>query len=175
MPPVYCTIDSVSMQHLCRPAVVTRTTKRRTTEKLGIEIISSALHNNDLIICLDDNLSIPDEWIKTCGMDIITPILSHWFESGRVMKVICEKYTIPVKLNAELKKYQFKDSGDRLIVRLGLASGNPSFYIATNDSDFWNPLDKKMAGKPSAPIATALRVHGVYSTQLKEFFNMIPL
>ena len=177
MPLVHCTIDSVSMQHLCRPVVIKKTTKKKVVEHFGIDLITLALSGKHLRMYIDAKFSLRDEWIKTCSRDIIEPILSRWIESGGVVQQDCATHTIPAPLRNQLRKFKFEDTVDRLIVRLALVSVNQAalpFHIATNDSDFWDPLDSSKAGSPTAPIAAALRSYGVNSTQLKDFFLMIP-
>lgn len=174
---LYGTIDSVSMQHLCRAPIIKVQTKRNEEPTPGLDVISKAFSKKILEIFIDEQFGLSDEWKKTCGFENIEPILTHWIELNGVK--FCNPVTmkVPRTLGKKLKDAKFLDAGDKLIVRIGLSAiaqhNTVSFMIATNDSDFWDPLDKTKGGNSSAPVALALADHNVHSTQLKDFFMQI--
>ncbi|WP_139232675.1 hypothetical protein [Duganella sp. CF458] len=172
---INCTIDSVSMQHLCRPAIIKKGSKK-ADDILGLDAISVALQRAKLKICVDEDMALTDEWSKTCSLEMIQPILTKWIESDGIILCNAKRQKIPLSLNKKLREANFRDAGDKLIVRIGLAAlgGNtPPFLVATNDGDFWDPNDGTKSGNNAAPVASLLREHSIHSTQLKEFFSLL--
>lgn len=171
------TIDSVSMQHLCRPPIIKVQTKKGGKDELGLEVITKAVTGKKFVVFIDDKFGLSDEWKKTCGFENIEPILTRWIESAGVTLCDAVAIKVPRQLSKKLKDAKFVDTGDKLIVRIGLAAiaghNAATFVIATNDSDFWDPLDKDKAGNGTAPVAAALAAHNIHSTQLKSFFSLI--
>lgn len=171
------TIDTVSMHHLCRPAVVNRGSLKKPVNVMGLQVITDALKNDTLKIYIDDGSSLPDEWSKTCGLDVIGPILTKWMELGGLLSCDASRCKVPVKLNKALRGANFIDAGDKLVVRIALAAKSSKsakpFHIATNDGDFWDPKDGRKVGSSSAPVAAALYEHDIVSTKLVDFFSML--
>lgn len=170
------TIDTVSMQNLCRtPALRVREPKKRA--QLGLSLIHEALEKKRLLIYLDIQGGLRDEWAKTCGYEIIAQLVIVWSDLNGLIACQAKGAIKPPRLNKTLQDCQFSDAGDKLIVRIGLTAIKehkaPSFTIATNDGDFWDPKDGKSRGDAKAPVANALALHQIHSTLLLDFFSLV--
>jgi hypothetical protein len=174
---IHSTIDTVSMQHLCRPAVIKRSRSKKAPKVMGLQIIGEALTREELKIYIDQDLALSHEWSKTCGFDVIAPILTKWMEVGGLLTCDATRSKIPPKLNKCLRESNFSDAGDKLVVRIALAAKTTKaakpFHIATNDGDFWDPRDGKKFGSAAAPVAVALSEHDIVSTKLVDFFSLL--
>lgn len=167
------TIDSVSMSHLCRPIVISR--KSRPKQLLGLELISLALQDGKFSLYIDEGRSLIDEWMKTCSEDIVLSILTRWMDSGAMLASPVRGSIVPNGLFKQLLHLGFHDTGDKLIVRIGLGTvkhhNRTEFLIITNDGDFWDPFDGSKTGSVKAPVASVLRSHKILSTTLNDFFS----
>lgn len=136
-------IDSVSVNHL---------TKGRAD---GHSDDLTALVEGRLVrVVLDRLRSIEDEWKKTAGEEPVRELATRWSELGGLV-VLRRDGRLDRELTKLLDKLAFTDTCDRLIVKT--ATVTTDRQIVSEDSDFWDPLDKNKKGEPQAPVAALLR------------------
>jgi hypothetical protein len=144
---------------------------------LGLKFLENALANNKITIYLDSAGGLKDEWGRTCGVETIGQLLTKWNDLSAI-KFCSPCSTIsPRSLKQVLKDHAFNDTCDKLIVRIGITvirdQSVVRFLIATNDSDFWHPLDSTRLGDPHAPVAAALASNNLHVKLLREFFEAL--
>lgn len=171
------TIDSVSMQKLCRaPALKVKDTPL-SSPILGLQLIGQALREKRLVLYLDKSMGLRDEWTKTCNIDLIRTIFVKWMDLKGIRLCDPVAVRIPAALSKTLLNANFTDTGDKLLVRIGLAAiaeqGIDSFVIATTDGDFWDPAKSSETGNKKAIVAGELAKYGIKSTLLKDFLFSI--
>lgn len=171
------TIDSVSMNSLCRPPIFVTATAKKAKQVTGLRIIETALVAKRLAIHVDVQGGITGEWSRTNGNDIVKVIISKWFELGGLVTTHAASKISPPHLKSALASACFKDTGDKLIVRLAIAvlknSNVGEFFIGTTDSDFWDPRDIKMKGNQAAAVASALQANGIRVLLFSDFMKAI--
>jgi hypothetical protein len=156
------TIDTVSMQHLCRPPAVRVRRKRKEEPTLALSLIATAMRQRRLKLYLDTSGGLKSEWSKTCGHDTVQQLLVLWTDLGGI--ALCQPLGAikPQALHRRLYELDFVDACDKLIVRIGrtavVSLEAAPFLIATNDSDFWDPRDVAKKGNINAPVAKAVIV-----------------
>ena len=171
------TIDSVSMNSLCRPPIFVTVTAKRAKRITGLRIIETALAAKKLAIHIDSQGGIRDEWARTNGNDIVKVIISKWFELGGLVATPVASKISPPHLKRTLADACFQDAGDKLIVRLAIAVLEKRkvgiFFVGTTDSDFWDPRSIKMKGKQTAVVASALHANGIRVLLFSDFMEAI--
>ena len=171
------TIDTVSMQHLCRAPVVKVQQKKSKKIVLGIDQITAAMKEGRLILHADHVHGIFDEWKKTCGTEIIQQIVIQWEQTKNIKFCVASGAIRPAGLKQALKNAAFNDAGDKLLVRISLSAISthaiPNFIIATSDGDFWDPSDHDQIGDESAVVCAALMTQNVTPKTLDVFLTQI--
>lgn len=162
-------IDTVAMNHLLRPK---HGSKRKILSRTVVPIsaLEGPLRNRQLFVWLDRDRAIVDEWMRTCNPEHVRSTLIYWEGLGAL------KTRLPwtsIKPRAEARRLHqlgFRDTIDKLLVRLALAIGGAT--IVSNDPDFWNPADAHSVGSANGPVAVILRnALGINLFALKDFVD----
>jgi len=170
------TIDSVSMQSLCRHPAMKLRRSNEAEPVIGLRLIEEAIKASRFRVHLDAGHGIQGEWGATCGHEIIQVVLTKWIDLAGVVRTPAAS-TLPNSLKRKLQNAGFSDTGDKLIVRLAVAALHVHkitvFHIGTTDSDFWDPRDPSRRGNSSAPVACALQEHNIRPTIFKELVVLL--
>ena len=161
-------LDTVALQHLLRKP---KKDRRRSGPKSRIRTaLDPVLEDRRLRLGMDATNALLNEWQTTCGEDV-NVVVTTWGEWGALVY-----FQDPPKLGhcttRKLRQLRFRDSVDKLIIRLSL--GLTTKYIVTEDPDFWDPTDNDSKGCPSAPVASHCRQeHGIRIWLLGEFLRHV--
>ncbi len=140
------TLDSVSLNSLLRTPKPSR--KMTVNDELGIEKLIKLVISGKLFINLDRDGGIEGEWSETCGVENVRQIVIKLIDHHG-LEYLTPK-TIPSNLMNQLRNMGFTDTGDKLILRVAVASEDKT--IVSDDPDFWNPAASSSRGDPNALV-----------------------
>lgn len=140
-------IDTVAVHHVLRRPRRTSGVRRET-------VLDEHFKAGALRVVLDMSRGLLSEWERTCGRDAVGVILARW-EGFRGVAFVREVGRISPAIGKRLRQCGFKDTVDRLVLRISLATADRT--IVSNDSDFWDPKSTGSLGDGAAPVATILR------------------
>lgn len=164
-------IDTVSIQHLLRAL---KSSKSKHNKQYSIDFITSLdkpLQQGKLVIVIDEDHGLVDDWGQTCGIDTIQVLISQWESYGSIKEVTAVK-TIGFPHGRRLTQLGFNDTIDRLILRITLAIDDRN--VVSDDSDFWDPKQPSQKGNPYACVCSLCREHlGITIMLLSALLNLI--
>jgi len=118
----------------------------------GSDGVTSMARAGAIVVIVDEAQALTAEWIKTGG-DGARALLGLWLSLG-VVRFRQPARTIPVALRKRLGAKMLKDTVDKLMLRIAMAS--PISTIVSHDSDFWDPHDRRACGLAGAPVRSAI-------------------
>lgn len=139
-------LDSCVLVHLLRGCVPGR-----------YDDVTRAVLSRHLLVGLDRDLALLQEWRTTAGAEAVQALFIRWSDAGGVRVV--DGARIPSSVSKQLRTSGFEDTVDKLIVRIALAIKDK--WVVTEDSDFWDPRDKRALGNAAAPVAKVLLALGL--------------
>jgi hypothetical protein len=123
-----------------------------------------------LILVVDIGGGLINEWMQTCGKELIQVLLNRWEGFGAI--VMREPLNIDRHIFKTLRQLGFIDTIDKLILRLGMACCD--HMIVSDDSDFWDPCRPSVRGNKNAPVASICRERlGITILQLTSLICML--
>src|SRR5262249_38883086 len=128
----------------CVVAVISRTPKSPPADTL-----SSAVKKKKFRVCADLAGGLVGEWEETANAEVVRQLIVYW-EQHPGWK-LGDPQVFPQHVSKKLTALGFTQTIDRLIVRI--AMGTSEKKVVTNDSDFWDPKNKKSAGDHKAPVS----------------------
>ena len=141
-------LDTVSFQHLIRKP---KKMRKRQNQTLRYETsLDLSIRRGALRIVIDARLALVDEWIKTCGRDLVAVFMSRWEPLG-VFIPIRNVPSLDQAVARKLRQLGFNGTIDKLVLRLGIASTDKT--VVSEDSHFWDPKTPSKKGDPSSPVA----------------------
>lgn len=147
---VVVVLDSDSLNHLLRhPAKFRLGKELRYGTSLDIHIAESRVK-----LAIDGSRALVDEWQRTNEPEAVKVALTKWEGRGGIHPIdrLGKWDTAQSRF---LKNAGFTDTGDKLVLRIAL--GAPNRTIVSDDSDFWDPQNKKNFGNKNAPVRKFLR------------------
>ena len=112
--------------------------------------------SSSLQLMVDSDGALIAEWADTCGEDLVRVLVSHW-EGNGWLRSIAQARTLPRQASRCLLQLGFTDAMDKLVLRI--AHRTRSKIVVSDDSDFWQPGNKRSKGDPQAPVASACLQH----------------
>jgi hypothetical protein len=116
--------------------------------------IDEPLAQGQLCLVVDVGKGLIDEWGRTCGHDFIHVLVTKWQGIGAVRQVNPVR-TLGIKVSRKLHQYGFKDTIDKLMLRIAIVTRDR--IIVSEDSDFWDPSDVKRRGCSNSCVASLCR------------------
>jgi hypothetical protein len=150
---MYIVLDSCSFN-----AIATKPKQKGSRKKQPPRFetnLDAGLRSQKVVLVLDDEEGLLNEWSTTSGPEFTKVIVSIWSGWKAVHFV---KLSKPLPSNQRRhfrEKGWFRDIGDRLVLRIALNS--PEKNVVSEDTHFWDPGKPKNRGKQSAPVAKYLR------------------
>ena len=159
-------LDTVSLHHLLR----TPRTSIRGRARLETAL-DEPMRKGRLRLALDDAGGLQSEWEETCGAEAVRVALTRWIE----LKAIIPGGSlpkIPHAVGRKLRQLGFKDTIDKIVLRLGLVVTDR--IVVSDDSDFWEPGSPGLRGNRNARVARLCREElGVVVTLLRPLLSEI--
>lgn len=115
--------------------------------------LTNHIVNKKLQIVVDKDGGIIDEWMETCGCEIIQQLVIIW-QPVNGIKIINRPPALPLVTRRKLQQFGFIDTIDKLILRVAYATAEKK--VVSDDSDFWDPSDTRLIGNKKAKIAKYL-------------------
>lgn len=141
-------IDSVNLNHLSRPPKAS--SKARRSAPTSESLLDRWIRLRKIMLAIDSQRALVDEWQKTCGPDIKT-LVAHWGDNEGIV-FVGNLRNPPQSTARRLRILGFgNDTGDKLVLRIAMRTKDRT--IISDDSDFWNPSDSRAKGNPNAPVA----------------------
>ncbi len=141
-------IDSVTMNHFIR-------CPSRKKSLLSTTSLDNFILKKRLIIGIDHERVLIDEWVRTCGPEAIKTVIVRWSDYGGVRLV--KKSNIHYHIKKRLRILGFCDAIDIVVLQIAIALGDK--IIISNDPDFWDPRNRRNIGNAQAPVARLCKQH----------------
>jgi hypothetical protein len=139
-------LDSQAVNHLVRQP-------KKVGAKLSTSI-DSHIKAKRLVLAIDAARGVVDEWTRTIGPEIAKALIVQWSPAFRHFGNLRNPTQ---SVGRKLRQLGFEKGGDRLILRVALATSDKT--IVSHDCDFWDPADTDSPGDPRAPVAALCRKH----------------
>lgn len=164
-------LDSVVINHLLRRP---RRERRRRGSARTATVLDEHLRAKNLILYVDPQFALVDEWKRTSGQEAVQQLVIRWVDLDALLTVEALR-TVGPTVTRRLRQLGFRDTVDKLILRIALALDDRN--VVSNDGDFWDPLKPGRAcpiGKHSAPVAALLASQLVITVHtLRQLLNRI--
>lgn len=145
-------LDTSALQHLLRRPKV----KPKPKKPEYSTTVDDFLKRRKLQLTLDQGKALLTEWEQTCGREIVGVVVSVW-DSWKAIRYVKELPKLAPASARRLHDLEFCDAIDKVVIRISLATEDKC--AVSEDSDFWNPKDKKSKGDARAPVACHCRDH----------------
>jgi len=149
-------LDSAAVQHLLRSIRTSRLRRSAAAYGLIVTSIDKPLEQKRLTLAIDRCRALVDEWADTCGEETIKLLIIKWDGLGALNPVLPVR-SIGHPASRRLSQMGFTDAIDRLIIRVALATSDPT--VVSEDSDFWDPSNLQQKGNPRACVASLCSRH----------------
>jgi hypothetical protein len=156
-------LDTSALQH------VLRRPKGKRSQGTELETcLDRRFRAKTLSLVTDKAGGLVGEWEKTCGPDAKVVFVA-WSDRG-VIRLISELPTLPPAISRKLSQLGFRDTIDRLVIKLAVASTGK--LAISEDPDFWDPADANYFGSDAAVVAVLCRdALGISTLRLKTFLD----
>ena len=142
-------IDTVSIKHLLRKPKKIKSRRRQARHSYRTSL-DKFLSNRALRVVLDKSNNVQSEWEKTCGIENIRVLITHWGELGGI-QLTDRIGNLPTAVSNELRRFGFVDTMDKFLLRLSLGTNTRS--LISDDPDFWDPSNVASKGNANAVVA----------------------
>lgn len=148
-------VDTVTLNHLLRKPKIPNP-KNRTYKAIDSVItLGNAMQQGKLQLALDEGRGLLSEWEETCGEETVRALIIRWTDLNGIKFVKPHNAIQPRSVARKLTQLGFRDTVDKLVVRIALSLINRR--VVSNDSDFWDPSQKVPVGNVSGPVVSLMK------------------